>query len=190
VTHTLRLATLDDLPPLDHLVEQSVRQLSAGHYTPAQIDSALRFIFGVDTQLISDGTYYVIDAGGVIAAAGGWSRRQTLFGGDQFKTGPDPLLDPAVDAARIRAFFVHPHFARRGLARSLFEQCLTAARAEGFGHFELASTVPGEALYRSLGFEVLERYAAAMPDGNSLPLARMTRRIVAPTVTAIRPPRH
>jgi len=182
--HTLRLAMPEDLPELRRLIGESVRQLSQGHYTHTQIESALRFVFGVDTQLIADGTYYVIEAHDGLAASGGWSRRQTLYGGDQFKHAEDPVLNPARDPARIRAFFVHPNWARRGLARALFERCLGAAHAEGFKQLELAATVPGEPLYIALGFRVVERYAAPMPDGTELPLARMIRPIGSPTPTS------
>lgn len=173
----IRLARPDDVPAIRRLIDASVRGLSTPHYTSAQIDSALRHVFGVDTQLIADGTYFVFDGGEELAAAGGWSRRATLYGGDQLKTGADPLLDPSVDAARIRAFFVHPSWTRRGLARLIFEACLDAARRDGFRLFELAATLPGEPLYSALGFTLAERYAAHMPDGEVLPLARMTRPI-------------
>ncbi len=173
-----RPAIIDDVPELHTLITASVRGLSLGVYNSAQIESALEHVFGVDTQLIHDGTYYVIvDAAGRIAAAGGWSRRRTLFGGDQTKHGPDPLLDPQTEAARIRAFFVHPDDARRGLGRLLFAECQAAARAAGFSRMELAATLPGEPLYAVLGFTVTERFSITLPDGVNLPLARMTRRL-------------
>ena len=172
----LRLATPADLPALRQLITESVRGLSRGHYTDAQIESALRHHFGPDTQLIADQTYFAVedDAGG-LAAAGGWSRRRTLHGGDQTKGMEDPILDPAVDAARIRAFFVHPNWARRGLARQIFERCAADAAEAGFRKLELASTLPGEPLYRALGFVETERVVAAMPDGERLEVIRMVR---------------
>ena len=173
----IRLAVPDDVPEIRRLIDASVRGLSASHYSSAQIDSALRHVFGVDTHLIADETYFVVEAGTEIAAAGGWSRRGTLYGGDQLKNGADPLLDPSTDAARIRAFFVHPSWTRRGLASRIFGECLDAAQRSGFDRFELAATLPGEPLYAALGFTVAERYVAQMPDGEELPLARMTRRI-------------
>jgi GNAT superfamily N-acetyltransferase len=176
---TLRPARPADLPALRALIDLSVRGLSPGFYSPEQIESALEHVFGPDTQLIVDGTYYVIDAEeGVLAAAGGWSMRRTLFGGDQTKSGADPLLDPASEPARIRAFFVSPRHARRGLGRLLFETCRDAARAAGFREMELAATMPGEPLYAQLGFTVVERFAVTLPDGVSLPLARMRLSIV------------
>jgi GNAT superfamily N-acetyltransferase len=172
----LRLATPADVPALRRLIEASVRGLSAGYYTKAQVESALRYVFGPDSQLIADRTYYVItDERGELVAAGGWGRRRTLHGGDQMKAADDPLLDPATDAARIRAFFVHPAWARRGLARRLFERCAADAFTAGFRSLELMATLPGEPLYRALGFEPRDRSAAALPDGEVLAIVRMTR---------------
>jgi hypothetical protein len=104
--HHVRLATLADVPELQKLIEQSARGLSVGYYTASQIESSLRYVFGADTRLIADGTYYIVETEGRMVACGGWSRRRTLFGGDQMKQDEDPLLDPATDDARIRAFFV------------------------------------------------------------------------------------
>jgi GNAT superfamily N-acetyltransferase len=172
-----RLAGHDDRLRIRALIERSVRALSIGFYTEAECEAALEHVFGVDTQLIADGTYYVIDAPDGLAAAGGWSKRRTLYGGDQMKDIVDPLLDPTVDAARIRAFFVDPHWARRGLATSLYQVCANAARTAGFRTLELMATAPGEPLYERLGFAVLERTALSLPGGVSLRLARMSRAI-------------
>lgn len=176
----LRLATSADVPALRVLIEQSVRALSVGFYTPSQIEGALLHVFGPDTQLISDGTYYVIEseAGGLVAA-GGWSRRRTLYGGDQMKGAEDPLLDPAAEPARVRAFFVHPEWARRGLGRQLFNRCAGDAALAGFSQVELMSTLSGEPFYRSLGFTAIERLDAALPDGETLPVVRMSRPLPA-----------
>jgi GNAT superfamily N-acetyltransferase len=172
---TLRVATHADVPAIRRLIDASVRGLSSAHYSERQIESALRHVFGVDTQLIDDQTYFVVEGDAALAAAGGWSRRRTLYGGDQFKEHADPLLDPAVDAARIRAFFVDPSWARRGLARRLFETCEAAARREGFTAFELGATLPGVPLYEALGFVAVEPQVAKMPNGDELPLVRMMR---------------
>jgi GNAT superfamily N-acetyltransferase len=177
----LRLATPADVPALRRLIGDSVRGLSAGYYTEPQVESALRHVFGPDSQLIADGTYYVMTEGaGELVAAGGWGRRRTLHGGDQTKAADDPLLDPAVDAGRIRAFFVHPAWARRGLGRQLYERCAADAYAAGFRALELMATLPGEPLYRALGFEPQDRSVANLPDGQSLEIVRMTRALADP----------
>lgn len=168
---------MDDVPAIERLIVQSVRALSAGFYDDAQIASALRFMFGADSQLVEDGTYHVIEASGVIAASGGWSRRRTLFGADRWKHGADDPLEPSREPARIRAFFVDPRWARRGLGRLLFETCLREARAAGFRRLELMATLPGEPLYRALGFAIDERVELELPDGVRVPLVRMSRAV-------------
>lgn len=164
-----------DVPALQQLIPESVRALSIGYYTPRQIESAITHIFGIDTQLVADGTYYAAVDGDQYAGCGGWSRRKTLFGGDQMKSAEDNLLDPAHDAARIRAFFVHPGWARQGIGRRIIEMCEDAARAQGFRRMELASTLPGEPLYAALGYQVTGRGEAPMPDGETLPIAYMAK---------------
>jgi GNAT superfamily N-acetyltransferase len=176
----LRVATFDDVPALRELIERSARELSVAFYSPQQIDAAVTHVFGVDTQLISDGTYFIIDTADGPAAAGGWSARRTLYGGDQTKGEADPLLDPTREAARIRAFFVHPDWARRGLGRRLFAACAAAAWRAGFRNFELMATRPGEPLYEVLGFTVVERVVASLPGGVDVPFARMQRAIEPP----------
>jgi len=175
----LRTASPADIPAIRQLILDSVRGLSASVYSPAQIESALTHIFGVDTQLIADGTYYVIVDGDTVAAAGGWSGRQTLFGGDQHKGEADLAIDPTTSPARIRAFFVHPAWARRGLARQIFAACEAAAAASGFRRFELMATLPGVPLYRTLGFADLESVNVPLPDGLTLPCIRMHRPIIS-----------
>jgi GNAT superfamily N-acetyltransferase len=177
-----RPATRADVLRLCALIDCSVRALSVGYYTPAQIESALKHVFGPDTRLIDDGTYFVIESdAGELIAAGGWSRRRTLYGGDQMKSADDPLLDPATEPARIRAFYVHPDWARRGLARRLFERCASDAARAGFRSMELMATLPGEPLYLALGFAPIERTTAHLPDGQSLALVRMSRPLPAAT---------
>ena len=180
-----RLATPADVPALQALIALSARGLSGGFYSPAQVEAAVTHVFGVDTQLIADGTYFVIDSPDGPAAAGGWSARRTLFGGDQMKGAEDPRLDPATEAARIRAFFVHPRWARRGLAGQLYAECARAAWAAGFRSFELMATSPGEPFYATLGFTVIERVHATLPGGVDVPFARM-RREIAPVDAAAR----
>ena len=173
----IRVASPADVPALESLIAISVRELSAGFYSHAQIEAALIAVFGVDTQLIADGTYYVIDGPSGPMAAGGWSFRRTLYGGDQMKGAEDPRLDPTSEAARIRAFFVHPEWTRRGLARQLYDTCASAAVQAGFRELELMATLPGEPLYVALGFSALERVSVPIAAGVELPLVRMRRRI-------------
>lgn len=174
---TLRLATAADLPALRELIPLSARALSQGWYTPEQIEGAVRYVFGPDSQLIADATYFVAEADGEVIGCGGWSRRSTLFGGDQMKPAADPLLDPARDAARIRAFFVHPAFARRGVGAAILRACMDAAREAGFHRAELMATLPGVPLYRRFGFEEMEAVSSTLPDGVEVPFVRMARQL-------------
>jgi GNAT superfamily N-acetyltransferase len=172
----IRRATPADVPELTGLINASVRGLQAGDYTPAQIDGALRAVYGVDTQLIADGTYFVVeDAGGTIAGCGGWSKRKTLYGGDVFRAREDSLLDPRYDAARIRAFFVHPEWARRGIGAMILEACENAAVAAGFTRLEMGATLTGVPFYRAKGYRAVEDLAVALPDGDALPIVRMEK---------------
>ena len=154
-----------------------MRELSKEHYTPNQIESALKYIFGVDTQLITDGTYYVVEIDRAIAGCGGWSKRNTLYGGDQHKELEDTLLDPEKDAARIRAFFVHPDYARKGIGRQIMELCEREAKKNGFSSMELGATLPGIPLYRTMGFSETDSLAEPLPDGEKLELVRMRKSI-------------
>jgi GNAT superfamily N-acetyltransferase len=148
----LRPATPADIPALELLIAESTRGLSRGDYTNEQIEAALGSAMGVDSELIRDGTYFAVEDDGRIVACGGWSRRRTLFGAD---AGPDrvsELLDPHTEAARIRAFFVHPDYARRGIGSMLLTYCEAAARAQGFTAMELMATLPGRRLYQVSGY--------------------------------------
>ena len=176
----VRLATEQDVPVLHSLIESSVRVLQAGDYTPAQIDGALGTVLGLDTQLITDQTYYVIEATTlssekVIAACGGWSKRKTLFGSDHAAVREPEFLNPAIDAAKIRAFFVHPDWARRGLGTLLLETCENAAKSAGFSRFEMGSTLTGVALYKLRGYHVVEPISVPLRNGESLPVIRMAK---------------
>ncbi|MET0152419.1 MAG: GNAT family N-acetyltransferase [Candidatus Binatia bacterium] len=177
MSRMMRVAQAADVPVLRELIARSARGLSVGYYTPAQTEAAVRYVFGVDSQLIADGTYFVVEEGGAVVACGGWSRRRTLFGGDQAKTAVDPLLDPAIEPARIRAFFVDPRHARQGLGRRLVDECTRAARAAGFGSLELVATLPGEPLYAAAGFTVSERFELTLPGDVRVPVARMRREL-------------
>lgn len=176
---TIRLAQPAEIPALEQLIVRSVRGLSVGYYTPQQIESAIRYVFGVDTQLIADGTYFVAEVEGELAGCGGWSKRETLYGGDKVKETEDPLLDPVHEPARIRAFFVDPAFARRGVGRQIIAACEEAARAAGFTRLELAATLPGEPLYAAVGYQAIERLEVPMPDGVLVPIVRMGKQLGA-----------
>jgi GNAT superfamily N-acetyltransferase len=169
---TTRLAKFNDVPVLQGLIAESVRGLSKGYYTPGQIESSIKYIFGVDTQLLHDGTYYVAEADGEVVACGGWSKRQTLFGGDQHK-GADALLNPQTDAARIRAFFVHPAHARQGIGRALIALCEAEALKHGFAAMELGATLPGGPLYQALGYKSISKITVTMADGEQLAVIKM-----------------
>jgi GNAT superfamily N-acetyltransferase len=173
----VRIATEDDLAAIRELIPRSVRGLSAGFYTPREVESSIRYVFGPDTQLIADGTYFVAESRGNVVGCGGWSARRTLYGGDQAKDADDPRLDPAAEAARIRAFFVHPDHARRGIASAIYEACVAAARAAGFRSLELMATLPGEPLYRTFGFHPVEHVESVLPDGVPVRFVRMARDI-------------
>lgn len=173
----LRQALAADVPVLLALIERSAMALSVGFYTQLQTAAVTREVFGVDSQLLADGTYFAIEADRVIVACGGWGRRSISFGGDQAKLAPERLLDPATEAARVRAFFVDPAWARRGLGSRLMAHCTAQAEAAGFGTLELVSTMPGEPLYRALGFSVVERFDLALGQDVRVPVARMRRAV-------------
>ena len=174
---SMRLATADDIAALEVLIPLSVRVLQAPHYSRAQMNAALGPVFGVDRQLIRDGTYFVTEQDGVIVGCGGWSRRRSLYGGDVSRTGEDELLEPQRDAARVRAFFVHPACARRGIGRSIMAACEQAIIEAGFRSVDIVATLAGEPLYASFGYTVVERYEIPMVGGMSLPVVRMTKRM-------------
>lgn len=173
----IRLATFQDIPELKNLLDLSVRGLSREHYTSKQIESALKYIFGIDTQLINDGTYYIFEIDGFIAGCGGWSMRKTLYGGDQHKELQDTLLDPVTEAGRIRAFFVHPDFARRGIGRQIMDFCESQAKGHGFSRMELGATLPGVPLYKAMGFLEIDNIVEQLSDGEKLELVIMTKNI-------------
>ena len=172
---SLRLAQPGDVAVLNDMIRESARALSVGFYTPEQTEAAIRWVFGVDSVLVSDGTYFVAEWEGAIAGCGGWSRRRTLYGGDQRPVGGGEFLDPAVDAAKVRAFFVAPSFARRGVGTVLLDACADAAWHAGFRELELMATLPGVPLYSARGFVPVEDVHDPLPDGTLLPFVRMRR---------------
>ena len=176
---SLRQAVLDDVPALEHLIPESVRTLQKADYTPAQMAGALGTVFGVDRQLIRDGTYFVVEDGAAIIACGGWSRRRTPFGSDHAPAKDDTELDPSREAAKIRAFFVHPSYARQGLGTRLLDACEAAAKAHGFTRLELTATLTGEHLYARNGFLAGERFDVPLPNGAALPVVRMLKNLAS-----------
>lgn len=167
---------MEEIDALAALIERSAEELSRDFYTPAQRQAAIAHIFGVDRQLVADGTYFTVSVNGQIAACGGWSRRETLFGGDQYADRSARLLDPATEAARIRAFFVGPDHARKGLASLLLRVSEEAARAEGFTALELMATLPGVPFYASRGFEHKDDITVAL-NGADVPFVAMRKRL-------------
>ncbi len=200
----IRHAVLADVPVLQRLIDASVRGLQTRDYTPAQIDCALATVYGVDTELIADGTYFVAEANAgerntrdqgddvaealsavqpsaspsIIVGCGGWSKRKTLYGGDQWTAREAALLDPRHDAAKIRAFFIHPDWARRGLGSMILEACETAAVAAGFARCEMGATLTGVPFYRAHGYVASEELQVPLANGEVLPIVRMEKRIV------------
>ncbi len=172
----ISVAGMDDVPKLAALIELSVRTLQTGEYSAGQIDGALADVFGVDTQLIRDRTYFKVESqSGQLVACGGWSRRKTLFGGDQARIREPELLDPTKDAAKIRAFFVHPDWVRLGIGTMLLEHCEEVAMNEGFARFEMGATLTGVPLYRARGYCDLERVDVPLSNGLVLPIVRMAK---------------
>jgi GNAT superfamily N-acetyltransferase len=172
---TIRLATIEDVPILEELIRESVRVLQAPDYTVEQRETALRMVYGVDTQLIHDRTFFAAQAENQIVACGGWSRRKTLYGGDHHAGREDGLLNPAIDPARIRAFFVRPGWERRGLGGTILQVSEAAAIAEGFRRFRLGSTLTGVPFYRSQGYVECERVDAPLANGVILEVVRMEK---------------
>lgn len=177
---SLRLAREADIPALEKLIPLSARGLRADFYSAAQIEGALGSVFGVDRQLIRDGTYFVVEEGGELIGCGGWSKRRTLFGSDHQTGRDDAELDPMREPARIRAFFIHPAWARRGIGRGIVEACEKAIREAGFSKVELAATLPGVPFYKACNYSAAERYEVALSNGLLLPVVRMRKDLNAP----------
>lgn len=188
---TIRKAQPADVPVLEALIDRSVRILQSKDYTPSQLESALDTVYGVDSQLIADGTYFAVERDSaldlgtrskapgqsMLVGCGGWSKRKTLYGGDHWAGREDSLLDPQKDAAKIRAFFVDPDWARRGIGTLILQACEAAAIADGFRRLEMGSTLTGVAFYRALGYSEHEKLAVPLKNGESLPIVRMEKRI-------------
>ncbi len=177
----IRRATMEDREVITRLIAESARLLSREHYDDTQIETAIATVFGVDTDLIEDGTYFVAESDGVLAGCGGWSKRKALFGGDQYLSKAAGYLDSASEPARIRAFFIHPDHARKGIARAILERCESEARAEGFRALELMSTLPGIEFYKSCGFREIGDFELELREGVILELVPMRKELDADT---------
>jgi GNAT superfamily N-acetyltransferase len=193
----IRTAVAADIPGLREVIEVSVRGLQARDYTPPQIELALKSVYGVDTQLIADGTYFAVEttadarsglteaaldgaprgAKAQIVGCGGWSKRRTLFGGDQWSAREDDLLDPSREPAKIRAFFVRPNWARRGIGTMILDACEAAAKAAGFKRLEMGATLSGVPFYRAKGYAEIESVDVPLGEGEVLPIIRMAKPI-------------
>jgi GNAT superfamily N-acetyltransferase len=175
----LRIATTEDVAEIRELIDASVRGLQAGDYSTAQIEGALVTVFTIDTQLIADGTYFVAFAeDGELAGCGGWSFRKTLYGGDhQLEKIAPERLDPAVDAAKVRAIFVHPKFARMGLGSLIMEAAERSATGQGFSRLEMGSTLTGVTLYRLKGYREVGRVLVPVGDGEEIEVVRMMKTV-------------
>lgn len=173
----IRKATPADVPRLREVIEASVRGLQPDYYSPGQIEGALKSVYGVDSQLIADCTYYAAESDGTLVGCGGWSKRKTLYGGDRWTGREDDLLDPRCDAAKIRAFFVDPAWARRGVGTLILEACETAAKAAGFTRLEMGATLTGVPFYRVKGYIELEHLAVPLANGESLAIVRMAKEV-------------
>lgn len=175
--YIIRKANLDDREAIEQLIVESARRLSREDYSEQQIEAAVATIFGVDTKLIMDGTYFVADSSGMLVGCGGWSRRKTLFGGDKFASRDSSELDPQLAAAKIRAFFIHPEYSRKGIARAILSRCESEARAYGFRALELMSTLPGIKLYRACGYAGDEHIELEVGDGVRIEFVLMRKEL-------------
>ena len=180
MTLALRVAQERDVPALAALIPRSVRALQAAYYTSAQMDAAIGPVFGVDRELIRDGTYFVVEHDDTLVGGGGWSKRRSLFGGDEGRApGESALLDPTHDSARIRAFYVHPDWARRGIGTRIIAACEQAIAQAGFGSIELVATLAGEPLYAAFHYAAVERYDFPLSGGLTLPAVRMVKNLAS-----------
>ena len=171
---SIRPARAEEREALQQLIALSARGLGVD-YTEAQTEAAIAHVFGVDSELVADGTYFVVEEAGAPIACGGWSRRRTLFGGDQYGARQSGLLDPATDAAKIRAFFVHPDHARKGVGRALLAHCEAQAKRHGFTRAEMMATLSGIPFYRAAGYEDRETFLQPTPEGIDVPFLRMEK---------------
>lgn len=173
----IRKARIEEREAIKELIAESARQLSREHYNDEQIEAAIVTVFGVDTDLIEDGTYFVAEIDGELAGCGGWSKRKTLFGGDQYSSRDAAYLDPQSEPAKIRAFFIHPSHARKGVARAILSHCETEARAQGFRALELMATLPGIEFYKACGFSATGDFDLELTEEVKLELVPMRKEL-------------
>jgi N-acetylglutamate synthase-like GNAT family acetyltransferase len=173
--YIIRKATLADRSNIQSLIEVSARGLSRNEYSEEQIEAAIEYIFGVDSDLICDGTYFVAEASGVLVGCGGWSKHRNMFGGDHYQNREAGLLDPSSEPAKIRAFFVHPDWARKGVGKTILLLCESEARNSGFQSTELMSTLPGIGFYESCGYKEGEAVVKNLSNDIELPFVRMIK---------------
>lgn len=166
---------MDEREVIQELIAESARRLSREHYSEDQIEAAIATVFGVDTTLIEDGTYFVVESDGKLVGCGGWSKRKTLFGGDQFASRNTGPIDPESEPAKIRAFFIHPDHARKGIARAILSRCEDEARVQGFRALELMATLPGIEFYKSCGFKETGNLDLDLTEGVKLELIPMRK---------------
>lgn len=176
MSYHIRPARIAEQPQLEMLIVSSSRALSQNEYTAEEIETAITYVYGIDSELVVDGTYFVVEQeDGELLACGGWSKRKTLFGGDQSATRETGFLNPLTDAAKIRAFFVHPAHARKGIGRALLHFCEAEARAQGFKQAELMATLPGVKLYEACGYTAKPLYVHHTPNGKTLNFMPMVK---------------
>jgi len=173
---TSRLALPQDMPALKQLMTAAIRELLPQFLSPEKVEASFA-VMGVDSQLIEDGTYFILEEDGVMAGCGGWSRRATLFGHNHTAGRDSRLLDPKSEPARVRAMYTAPGFVRRGVGRQILQLCEAAARAEGFSRAELGATMGGEPLYRACGYVEIERLDVPTPNGVTVPITRMGKQL-------------
>ena len=176
-SYSIRKATVADVPAIERVMKDSLVGLSSRTYDPVQVQSSLEFVGHVDEWLISDGTYFVAEAEGAVVGCGGWSRRRRLYRGSGSTGSDEAMLDPAADAARVRAMFVATRWARRGIARTILAASEDAARDAGFQRLELMSMLSAVEMYLACGYERAEEVAAKLEDGTPYPLIRMTKEL-------------
>lgn len=175
--YIIRKAQVGEREAIETLIAESARGLSRADYSERQIEAAIVTVFGADTTLIIDGTYFVADRNGELIGCGGWSKRKTLFGGDQFASRDSSQLDPQTEPAKIRAFFIHPKWSRKGIARAILARCESEARAHGFHSLELMATLPGVKLYQACGYEGSQTIDYEMCAGLTLGLVPMRKNL-------------